>query len=67
MPESDGRGIASPSFQATQIALLDADLGSERFLRQPRIGAQPPHVLPDQSPNIHGDMRRKTPLVFYTL
>jgi hypothetical protein len=44
------RHIAFRAFDATQIGAVDATLMGQRFLREPALGAQQPHVLRQDVP-----------------
>lgn len=67
MPKGDRRWIPAASLQSTQVALLNANLGRKRLLRQ--LGRQSPNsnVFPNEPPNIHSGMRKKNLRNFYTL
>ena len=67
MPKSDCCWIPAASFQSAQVALLNANLGRKRLLRQ--LGRQSPNsnVFSDEPTNIHFGMRKKNLRNYYTL
>jgi hypothetical protein len=67
MPKCDGRWIPPASFESAEVALLNSNLGSERFLRQLGRQSPNPNVFTDEPPNIHFGMRKKNLRNFYTL